>query len=596
MMETQFTHAPSIADHGLIGNCRTAALVSSRGEITWMCAPHFDSPFLFARLLDRANGGSWELQPTEAFRSNHEYMPGTNVLVTTYTCDAGRVRTLDLMDVTPTSGSVEPRPGALLRIVQCLEGTVVMRSRFMPRPENGTLLPVFRLEGNHAHFGDFCCTAPGPWVRAAQGHALEQEVTLSAGERCAYSLSGPGMETAEDAFTALDGTLAYWHRWSARCAYTGPYRNAVVRSVLALKLMHDQDTGAIVAAPTTSLPEEIGGVRNWDYRFCWIRDASFTLNALMQAGYLDEDAALFKWLFRTVQVDGPELHVLYPISAQGTVEEIELPHLEGYRRSQPVRVGNAAARQIQLDVFGEVMYAVHFACMQGMQDPRSIWPHVLPLIDWVLQHWHLPENGIWEVRGGRRHFVFGKVMCWVALDRAIQLAERYGLPCELAVWKEHRSRIKAEVLQRGWSDKLQAFTQSYEDERLDAANLILPIVGFIEGADPRMITTIDAIKARLVDNDLCYRYLDAPDGVPGGEATFVLCTFWLIEALILADRTDEARALFERMLARATPLGLYAEELDVATGEHLGNFPQAFSHIGLVNAAVALERRLAPRP
>ncbi|MBK9176862.1 MAG: glycoside hydrolase family 15 protein [Flavobacteriales bacterium] len=593
-METQFPHAPSIADHGLIGNCRTAALVSSRGEITWMCAPHFDSPFLFARLLDHARGGSWELQPTEAFRSNHEYMPGTNVLVTTYTCDGGRVRTLDLMDVTPESGSTEPRPGALFRIVQCLEGTVRMRSRCMPRPGNGVIGPVFNLHGNDAHFGAFRCTAPGPWEVDAQAHAIDHWMTMSAGERCAYALSGPGMESAVDAFDALDGTLAYWHDWSARCTYIGPYRTAVVRSVLTLKLLHDQDTGAIAAAPTTSLPEEIGGVRNWDYRFCWIRDASFTLNALMQAGYLEEEEALFKWIFRTVKLEGPELHVLYPLSREGSVEEIELDHLEGYRRSKPVRVGNAAARQLQLDVFGEVLDAIHFACTKGLQDPRPLWQHVLPLIDWVLEHWQLPENGIWEVRGGRRHFVFGKVMCWVALDRAIQLAERYRLPGDVDHWKDHRSRIKNDVLHHGWSDKLQAFMQSYEDERLDAANLMLPILGFIDGADPRMIATIEATNTRLVDNGLCYRYLDAPDGVEGGEATFVLCSFWLIEALILANRMDEARNLFERMLARATPLGLYAEELDAVTGEHLGNFPQALSHIGLINAAVALDRQRPP--
>ena len=587
----QGLHAPSIADHGVIGNCRTAALVSSRGEINWMCAPHFDSPFLFARILGRAAGGSWQLHPTAAFRSQHEYVPGTNVLTTTCTSDAGRVRTIDFMDVTPLrTGGTTPRPGALYRIVQGIEGTVTMHSRFDPRPENATVIPEFMITGDRAAFGRFAVTAPVPWTVAHEGHGLECEFTVKPGEQVVFTLEGPGMEAHHAAPEALDGTLDYWHRWASRCTYAGPYRTAVVRSVLTLKLLHDQDTGAIVAAPTASLPEEIGGVRNWDYRFCWIRDASFTLNSMMQAGYMDEDIALFKWIFRTVKLEGPELHVLYPVSAEGRVEEMELTHLEGYRRSRPVRIGNAAAFQLQLDVFGEVLDALHFACTTGIQDPRPLWPHVLSLINWVLDHWHLPENGIWEVRGGRRHFVYGKVMCWVALDRAIRLAERHGLAGDLDHWSEHRARIKAEVLQRGWSDRLQAFTQSYEDERLDAANLMLPIVGFIEGTDPRMLATIDAIRTRLMDGDLCYRYLDAPDGIDGGEGTFVLCTYWLIDALILANRKDEARMLFERMLSRATPLGLFAEQLDAATGEHLGNFPQAFSHIGLVNAAVSLER------
>jgi GH15 family glucan-1,4-alpha-glucosidase len=273
------------------------------------------------------------------------------------------------------------------------------------------------------------------------------------------------------------------------------------------------------------------------------------------------------------------------------VEERILSHLEGYRRSQPVRIGNAAAAQLQLDVFGEVLDALWFACSKGGYDPRRAWPHVRPLIDWVCAHWQLPENGIWEVRGGRRHFVYGKVMCWVALDRAIRIAEAHGLEKDTLQWRSERDTIRAEVLEKGWSERLQAFTQSYEDERLDAANLMLPIVGFIDGQHPRMRSTLDAITARLVEDGLCYRYLDAPDGIEGGEGSFVLCTYWLIDAMILAGRKDEARELFERMLTRTTSLGLFAEEIDPATGEHLGNFPQAFSHIGLVNAAVSLDPR-----
>ena len=579
---------PSIADHGLIGNCRTAALVSSRGAINWLCAPHFDSPFLFARLLDRHVGGAWELQPTMAFRSSHAYVPDTNVLETTYVTDTGTVRTLDFMDVTPRQGSV-PAPGAVVRIVEGLAGDVGMVTQCTPRPEHASVRPHFSMQGRQAGFSGFRLWGPGAWTVDDERHALELRFRLTAGQRVSFVLEGPGMEVPADPFQALQGTIDLWTRWAARCTYQGPYRSAVVRSVLTLKLLHDTDTGSIVAAPTTSLPEEIGGVRNWDYRFCWIRDASFTLDALMQAGYMDEVSAFFEWIVRTVKVESPEMQVLYPISPEGSTEERILHHLEGYRRSAPVRIGNAASRQLQLDVPGEVLDALDFACTSGGYDPQYVWPHVLPLVEWVCTHWHLPENGIWEVRGGRRKFVYGKVMCWVALDRAVQLATRHGLEGDVPRWRKVRDHIKEEVLTQGWSSRLNSFVQSYEDERLDAANLMLPNVGFIPDDDPRMLATIDAIRAKLVEHDLCYRYLDAPDGIDGGEGSFVLCTCWLIDALVLAGRKEEARTLFERLLARATTLGLFAEEIDPATGEHLGNFPQAFSHIGLVNAAIALD-------
>jgi GH15 family glucan-1,4-alpha-glucosidase len=336
------------------------------------------------------------------------------------------------------------------------------------------------------------------------------------------------------------------------------------------------------------LPEEIGGVRNWDYRFTWIRDASFTLYALLLAGYADEDEPFFKWIVDTVRLEGTGIKILYPISPDGKVHEQTLDHLEGYRGSSPVRIGNGAADQIQLDVYGEVLDALHFSWRVGQFDPAEVWDHFRPIVDWVVEHWERPGSGIWEVRGGLRNFVYGKVMCWVALDRAIDMAEKLGLPGDIDRWREERERIRAAVFEKGWSDKLGAFKQSFEDEYLDAANLLLPVVGFIEGDDPRMLSTIDATLDRLVVDDLCYRYLDAPEGLPGGEATFVLCTFWLIVALILAKRDEEAQRLFERTLERATKLGLYAEEIDPETGAHLGNFPQAFSHIGLINAAVSL--------
>ena len=387
---------------------------------------------------------------------------------------------------------------------------------------------------------------------------------------------------------ALDTTLKFWRDYADHCTYQGPYREQVIRSVLTLKLLIDTPSGAIVAAPTTSLPEEIGGVRNWDYRFTWIRDASFTLYALLLAGYVDEDDPFFRWLIQTVKLEGAGIKILYPISPEGGIKEQTLDHLSGYRGSRPVRIGNAAAGQIQLDVYGEVLDALHFAWKVGDFDPATVWEEFQPLVDWVAGNWNQPESGIWEVRGGMRHFVYGKAMCWVALDRAIDMVEQRGLAGDLDRWRRERDRIRADVFAKGWSERLGAFKQSYEDERLDASNLLLPIMGFIEGDDPRMLSTIDATLDHLVVDGLCYRYLDAPEGISGGEATFVLCTFWLIVALILARREDQAQQLFERMLQRATPLGLFAEEIDPHSGAHLGNFPQAFSHIGIINAAMSL--------
>ncbi|MBK7554890.1 MAG: glycoside hydrolase family 15 protein [Flavobacteriales bacterium] len=580
---------PPIADHGVIGNCHTAALITSRGSMDWLCWPRFDSPSLFARILDLEKGGQWAIHPEDAFHSSHEYLPNTNVLATTFTCDGGRVRLLDAMNIANTERVYgTPHAGYVLRIVEGLDGEVPMVSACSPRLDYGRVEPVFRIDGQEVHFGAQVVSGPSEWrLDEQQGTAL-CNFRVCAGERVAFVLRNDHAPSTADPFHALEDVITYWRDWSALCTYQGPYRIQVVRSCLALKLLQDATTGAIVAAPTTSLPEEIGGVRNWDYRFSWLRDASFTLYALLLAGYVKEDDAFFDWIIRTVKLEGTGLRVLYPIDPSVDVQEKTLGHFGGYRGSRPVRIGNGAADQIQLDVYGEVLDALAFACHVSEYDPGPVWKHFRPIVDWVAANWDQPENGIWEVRGGRRHFVFGKVMCWVALDRAINLAEQFDLAGDREKWSEERDRIKAQVMERGWSERLGAFKQSYEDERLDAANLLLSMVGFIDGTDPRMVSTIDATLDRLVQNGLCYRYLDAPDGIEGGEATFALCTFWLVDALILADRADEAHRLFDGILARATGLGLFAEEIDPITNAHLGNFPQAFSHIGVINAAVSL--------
>lgn len=588
MAADQSGYSP-IEDYGVIGNGHSAALINKAGRLDWLCWPRFDSPSIFARILDAERGGAWTIQPIAPFKSSHRYVPDTNVLETTFTTAAGCIRLYDCM-VMPDADAVDI-PLVLLRVVEGVAGEVEIVSMCEPRPNYARSMPEFVVDGETALFDEIGVTAPAMWdVNEADG-ALRTQLHVQPGQRIAWTLhrrDEAARPAVEDPVAALEATIVAWQTYARLCTYTGPYRDMVVRSVLALKLLIYMPSGAIVAAPTTSLPEAIGGLRNWDYRFTWSRDASFTLYALLLAGYRDEDDPFFAWIVRRVQIMGTGINILYPISPEGIVREQILDHLSGYRNSRPVRIGNGAADQLQLDVYGEVLDALHFAWKAGQYDPGEVWMHCHQLVEWVADNWNQPENGIWEVRGGRRHFVYGKVMCWVALDRAIDLAENCDLPGDVARWREERNQIRADVFAKGWSEHLGAFKQSYEDELLDAANLLLPVVGFIEGDDPRMIATVDATLKHLVVDDLCYRYLDAPDGLPKGEATFTLCTFWLIDALILAGREAEAQRLFERMLDRATPLGLYAEELDPTTGAHLGNFPQAFSHIGLINAAVSL--------
>jgi GH15 family glucan-1,4-alpha-glucosidase len=436
---------PPIEDYGVIGNCHTAGLVSSRGSLDWLCLPRFDSPALFARILDLERGGTWRINPTVPFRSTHQYRPDTNVLVTTFMCDQGRVRLLDFMDMTPaTDANVHGASGLLIRMLEGVEGAVELESCCAPRPDYGRARPTFDACGPSVTFNGFRLDGPEEWEVDSEHLAAVCRVTLRAGERLAFVLStqnAPG-EHRIDAGAALAATINYWQRWADKCTYTGPYRDAVVRSALVLKLLTDTPTGAIVAAPTTSLPEEIGGVRNWDCRFIWIRDASFTLYALLLAGYLDADDPFFNWIVRTVRLEGTGIRTLYPISPAGDTTERTLDHLSGYRGSRPVRIGNAAANQRQLDVYGEVLDALYFAARVGHYDPAPVWEHFQPLIDWVVDHWRAPGNGIWEMRGGVRHFVYSKVMAWVALDRGIKLVQEHGLTGDTARWGEERDRIR----------------------------------------------------------------------------------------------------------------------------------------------------------
>jgi GH15 family glucan-1,4-alpha-glucosidase len=580
----------SISDYGVIGNCHTAALVSRKGSIDWLCLPRFDSASLFARILDLNQGGFWQIQPALQFESHHQYLDTTNVLRTTFICEQGKIQLLDFMEVTDSQEMRHPHaPGRLIRIVEGLEGSVDIICICVPRPNYAQELIQFQSSGQEVKFNGFVIHAPIAWQIDAKAQALTCHLTVHAGERAAFTLAMQESSTPHtNPHDALECAISFWQNWADQCTYRGRYRDAVIRSALALKLMTYAPSGAIVAAPTTSLPEEIGGERNWDYRYTWVRDSSFTLYALLLAGYFDNERPFFDWLAKTVQVEKTGIQILYPITSEGQIVERTLDYLQGYRNSRPVRIGNEAVGQVQLDVYGEVLSAIHFAWKTGKYNPTVLWDDIHPMLDWIVEHWQEPGSGIWEMRGGKRHFVYGKAMLWVALDCGINMAEGLHLPGECDRWKQTRDKIRAEVFEKGWSDKLQAFKQSYEDETLDAANLLLPVMGFIDGTDPRMISTIDATIQQLVFNGLCYRYRNAPEGVKGKEASFVLCTFWLINALILANRVDEAAAWFEQMLSRSTSLGLFAEEIDPETGEQLGNFPQAFSHIGVINVAVSL--------
>ncbi|MDP9371622.1 MAG: glycoside hydrolase family 15 protein [Chloroflexota bacterium] len=593
-----------IADYGLIGDCHTAALVSGDGSVDWLCAPCFDSPSIFGRLLDAERGGHFAVRPLGRFASEAAYVGHSGVLRTTFRTAGGGASLTDFMPLRPGDG---PRPFAqiqarqrLVRLVEGHEGEVALGLDFRPRPQYGAAAPALSGGGVRADAGH------GDTLRlhtsiplAIEDAAAQGTAVVRAGERVAFVLDLASTETTgaialAEAEDDLEQTLAFWADWAAGCAYRGPYEQAVMRSAVTLKLLTYAPTGAMVAAPTTSLPEAIGGVRNWDYRYTWIRDASFAAYALFLAGHVEDGERFMAWVCDTaLRCEAGQLRIMYGLGGERELPERTLDHLAGYRGSRPVRVGNAASGQFQLDVYGELLDCFHTCRRFGQFAPeavRALWPAFARQVDAVADRWRAPDSGIWEVRSAPRHFVYSKVMAWVALDRGIKAAEEDGLPADLRRWRAEREVVRAAVLERGYDPALGAFARSYGEKGLDAANLLLPLVHFIGARDPRMRATIEATERGLMADGLVYRYVAAEDGLPGGEATFGVCTFWLVDNLTALGRVEEARALFERTLARATPLGLYAEELDPLTGAHLGNFPQALTHIGLINAAVNLAR------
>ncbi|MFI9049969.1 glycoside hydrolase family 15 protein [Streptomyces sp. NPDC053427] len=589
------SHQPHIEDYALIGDLQTAALVGRDGSIDWLCLPRFDSGACFAALLGGKDNGHWGLSPTAPdARAERSYRGDSLVLDTVWETPDGSVRVTDFMPQ-------RDRAPDVVRIVEGLRGSVTMRSVLRLRFDYGRVVPWVRAaEGSRVAIAgpdSVWLRSPDQGTTYGKDFSTRTDVTVAAGERAAFVLTWhPSQEPRPDRidpFQALDTTLDDWHEWSARCRYDGPHRDAVIRSLITLKALIYAPTGGIVAAPTTSLPEELGGVRNWDYRYCWLRDASLTLNSLLAAGYLDEANAWRDWLLRAVAGSPDDLQIMYGLAGERRLPESELPWLAGYAGSVPVRIGNAAVTQRQLDVYGEVLDSFHIGRRAGMESETHAWSIQRALVDYLESTWRDPDEGVWEIRGPRRHFVHSKVMAWVAVDRAVRALEADPkLGGDLVRWRAMRDDVHREVCERGYDAERGTFTQYYGSTELDAATLLIPRVGFLPADDPRVTGTVDAVRRELSHNGLVRRYSTDSgariDGLPGGEGTFLVCSFWLADALELTGRSQEAHALFERLLALRNDVGLLSEEYDPAARRQLGNFPQAFSHIGLVGTAFGL--------
>ncbi|MFI8516247.1 glycoside hydrolase family 15 protein [Streptomyces sp. NPDC085481] len=583
-----------IDDYALIGDLQTAALVGRDGSIDWLCLPRFDSAACFAALLGDENNGHWRIAPKGATRCTRRgYAEDSLVLETYWETRTGTVKVVDFMPQRDKAPDV-------VRIVEGVSGSVEMSAALRLRFDYGSIVPWMRRADGHR------VAVAGPdsvWLRSeppvktwGQQFATCSAFTVGAGEKVAFVLTWhPSHEPRPDLvdpFEALDQSLADWREWAARCTHEGPYRDVVVRSLITLKALTYAPTGGIVAAATTSLPEELGGVRNWDYRACWLRDSSLTLGALLTAGYVEEAAAWRDWLLRAVAGDPADLQIMYGPAGERRLPETTLPWLRGYADSAPVRTGNAAVEQFQLDVYGEVMDSLYRAREAGIPARRHAWNLQLSLLGFLESTWREPDEGLWEVRGPRRHFVHSKVMAWVAADRAVRTLEADpSLPGDAARWRAMRDEIHAEVCEKGYDPARNTFTQAYGSLELDAATLLIPQVGFLPPDDRRVVGTVDAVRAELLQGGFLRRYSTqstSVDGLPGQEGTFLVCSFWLADALRLTGRVKEARELFERLVGLCSDVGLLAEEYDPVSGRQLGNFPQAFSHIGLVNTALAL--------
>jgi GH15 family glucan-1,4-alpha-glucosidase len=591
--------AELIENYALLGDLQTAALVCRNGSVDWLPFPRFDSSSCFGALLGAAEHGHWQLAPASAGHATSWcYRDDTLILESEWQTPTGRVRVIDFMPPRETKPDI-------VRIVEGLDGSVQMRTELVMRFDYGSVVPWVR------RIDDATLVAVGgpdglmlrtPVDLEPDGLTHTAEFTVRSGDRVPFVLtwfpSHEDLPNAVNAEQALDDTETFWREWMHGCAYQGDYPEAVRRSLVVLKALTYLPTGGIVAAPTTSLPEHVGGVRNWDYRYCWLRDATFTLYALLNAGYVDEARAWRSWLLRAVAGDPAKAQILYGVGGQRRIAESELAWLPGYEGSGPVRVGNAAHEQFQLDVYGEVMDALHQARVHGLDPDDHAWSLQRNLMDFLEGAWDEPDEGIWEVRGPRRHFTHSKVLAWVAFDRAVQAVERWDLDGPLDRWRRLRADIHDEVCREAFDVDLNSFTQAYGSDELDASTLLIPLVGFLPVDDPRVAGTIDAIQRNLTRDGFVERYKPKAhndvDGLPGGEGVFLPCSFWLVDALLLQERDDEARELFEKLIGISNDLGLLSEEYDPSTKRLLGNYPQAFTHVGLVNSAYNLSHHAGP--
>jgi GH15 family glucan-1,4-alpha-glucosidase len=593
-----------IADHGIIGDLHTVALVGANGTIDWYCCPAFDSPSVFASILDKDKGGFYSISPADDdWTSRQLYFPDTNVLITRFFTDRGVAEQQAFMPIARTGK--ERHRHRLIRRIVCVRGVLRFRLVLEPRFNYGRDSHVTHQHEHGIVFESdtLCLALQATTPFACDDQGVHSEFSLEAGQSVTFVLEqvergyAPRRYEEEETREAYERTIAFWRTWLSQSQYRGRWREMVQRSALTLKLLTYQPTGAIVAAPTTSLPETIGGTRNWDYRYTWIRDAAFSLYGLLRLGFTEEAGSFMDWLtdrFREgTDTAGDPLQTMYGLDGRRELPEEVLDHFEGYRGSRPVRIGNGAANQLQLDIYGELIDSVYLFNKYGRPIYHEAWEDLRRLVDWVGEHWDQPDEGIWEIRGGRHDFTFSRLMCWVAVERSIRMARQRGLPADLVQWMRHRDDIYEQIMARGWSDERGAFVQHYGSDLLDSSLLLMPLVKFIGPTDPRWLSTLDAISDELVSDSLVYRYNPKAfkDGLDEDEGTFSICSFWYVEALTRAGRVDEARLAFEKMLTYANHLGLYSEEIG-RSGELVGNFPQAFTHLALISAAFNLDREL----
>jgi GH15 family glucan-1,4-alpha-glucosidase len=601
-----------IGNYGIIGNMRSAALVGTHGSIDWFCFPHFDSPSIFASILDSRKGGHFSVRPASTYKTKQFYWPDTNVLISRFLTREGIVEVADFMPV--GSGLKGEDDFLVYRKITGINGTVRMEMECQPAFNYGRDTHELQISetGGAFHSDNLSMGLAASIPLEGEGNTATARFTVTPDDGVIFVLhrvpSGDparGIAGSQLAEQALHDTIHYWRRWISQSVYKGRWREKVHRSALILKLLTFEPTGAIVAALTCSLPEDIGGERNWDYRYTWIRDAAFTVYAFMRLGFMEEATAFMSWIGDRCEESTTRepLQIMYGIDGRHHLEELELDHFEGYMKSSPVRIGNGAYDQLQLDIYGELLDSVYLFDKYGTPIGYRGWKIIVRLVDWVVVNWKQKDEGIWEVRSGKQHFVYSKLMCWVALDRAIRLAQKRSFPADLEKWTIVRDAIYLDIMEHGWSEERQSFVQYYGSQTLDASNLMMPLVFFLSPNDPMMISTLKATlrspgRGGLVTNGLVYRYNteESPDGLQGDEGTFNICTFWLVEALTRAGKSDpalmeEARLMFEHMLNYSNHLGIYSEEIGI-NGDAHGNTPQAFTHLALISAAYNLDRAL----